>query len=349
MDPFFDILGHDRAKARLNHALASERMHHAWLFAGRAGIGKRKVALRVAQMLNCERGAPPVAGGHRIACGQCRHCRRIGALQHPDLLVVAPDGKQIKIEQVRELSKRLVYSPFEAPWRVIIVEDAHLLGIEAANALLKTLEEPPERNLFILLTDQAQRLLPTILSRCMTLRFGPFPVADVRTWLEKQGIGPERAVLAAALSDGSFGRAAHLASDGQMEVFQETLHTLRRICGRRDASAAMTLASQLAADRDLITDYLFLAQIYLRDLALLSTASPHAPSPTRLILAPLASDLAQDAQSLDLERLERALKAVQTTIRALDGNVNPQVALESLLLSLAALRPAATTTARART
>jgi DNA polymerase-3 subunit delta' len=337
LDPFRDVFGHDRPKARLSLALGGDRLHHAWLFTGRPGIGKARVALRMAQALCCERGQIGRGPEALAACGQCRHCRRMDAGQHPDLLSVAPDGKQIKIEQVRDLTKRLTYSPFEGQWRVIIIHDAHLFGVEAANALLKTLEEPPARNLFILLTDQPQRLLPTTLSRCMTLRFGAFDITEVRRWLEAQGHPAERATLAAALAEGSLGRAARLAGEGQLESIQETLHALQRICQRRDLSTAMTLATKLAADRDALPDLLLLTQTYLRDLMLCAASQP---PPAPLALAAFTSPWPAPLPSAT--HIASALQAIQACGRAIDGNVNPQIALESLLLHLATLgRPPA--------
>ncbi|MCK5480956.1 MAG: DNA polymerase III subunit delta', partial [Gammaproteobacteria bacterium] len=141
---FINLLGQDKAKSLLREAVARDRMSHAYLFRGPDGVGKKRAALTFASYINCQ--DPDMDD----ACGQCISCKKYLSGNHPDLLSVQPDTAVIKIGQIRELKKQLVFPPLEAKCRVVVIEDVHTMKREAANSLLKTLEEPPEQNLLIL-------------------------------------------------------------------------------------------------------------------------------------------------------------------------------------------------------
>lgn len=204
-----EIIGHDGPRTMLLQAVARDAVHHAYLFEGPDGVGKRQVAYGFAALMGCTARAPG-----EDACGACRHCRRILAMAadpaaspHPDVLSVAPDGKQIKVAQIRELLKIVPFPPIEAAYRVVIIEPADLLGDEAANALLKTLEEPPSRTRFILITNRPPALLTTIRSRCQRVRFGRLRDEELRQVLvQRQGWEEAKAAGSSAWRTAASGR-----------------------------------------------------------------------------------------------------------------------------------------------
>ena len=169
--PFRTIVGHRRLLSLLSRAIARETLPPALLLAGPAGVGKRRVAVAIAETLNCLK--PQEAGDLlRDSCGECPACRRIQRGVHPDVILIEPgDMGSIKIEQVRDVIDRAEYRPFEGRRRVVIIDEADALMTPAQNALLKTLEEPPSASIFVLVSSIADSFLPTIRSRCSRLRF----------------------------------------------------------------------------------------------------------------------------------------------------------------------------------
>ena len=172
--PFADVIGQEGPKKKIRTALAQQAIGHAYLFSGDEGIGKRLMAVRFAQALSCE---TPPSSSQPDSCGQCRACEQIVSGTWPDLLVIEPEQEkanpQIKIDQVREIERHMIYRPLLSARKICVINDADRLTTNAANAFLKTLEDPPEHSLFILVTSQPLRLLATVRSRCLALRFSP--------------------------------------------------------------------------------------------------------------------------------------------------------------------------------
>jgi len=329
-DPFRGIIGHERVRESLLKAVGSGRIHHALLFAGRAGIGKRLLAVRFAQLLMCEESQPGAGEERVVACLECRHCRRIQADAHPDILRVEPDGQGIKIAQVRELQKKLTYKPFEARFRVVYIDHADAFWIAAANAILKTLEEPVERTIFVLITDQTHKLLPTIISRCQMVRFAPFDAETVRVFLLDRGVEAAVAANVANLAGGSLERALELA-EGEMLARQvELLDVLDRL-DPTDPDTILEPAGTFSADKEELFTVILMIQAYFRDLSLVRAAS----SLERLGFKERAPRMAERARGLTLLGLERAMNAISEVTEALKGNVNARLATEHLLFELA--------------
>ena len=220
------ILGHDHPLSILSAALQSERMAHAYLFSGPDGIGKRLCALRWAMAINCDnrRGSadlttqPCRSGDHR-----CRACTMGLAGTHPDLLMLEPDGQFLKIEQIRAMQSALTYTPWSGQRKIAVIDRAERLNQEAANALLKTLEEPPEASLLLLISGAPDDLLPTIRSRCQRIRFFPLEQEQLAQWLiTTHHWSHEDAQLVNAVAQGSIGKA--LASDpAQLRQERDTI------------------------------------------------------------------------------------------------------------------------------
>jgi DNA polymerase-3 subunit delta' len=220
---FADVLGHDRVKDLLSRGLREKRLAHSLLFCGPDGVGKKRLALAAARALLCER-----QDGE--SCGSCSPCRRALRGLHPDVSLVQPATANIKIDQIRDVVRDVVARPFEARARAFVIDDAHAMTEEASNALLKSLEEPPPTSHVFLVSSSPQSLLPTIRSRCQTLRMGPLPLALLEQHLrDARGLPPEEARLRALLSAGSLGAALAFESDAYRALRDELLALLERI------------------------------------------------------------------------------------------------------------------------
>ena len=219
--PWHSIRGHDREVDELRRMLERGRFPHALLFVGPEGVGKRTFALKLAQALLCERAA-----GSLEPCEVCPSCKQARAGAHPDLLMVArPEEKhELPIKVIRDLCLDLGLKPMHGSRRVAIVDDADDLNDEAANAFLKTLEEPPPGSVLILIGTSAEVQLDTVVSRCRVVRFAPLSESDLAAVLEEQGVvsDPEEARRLAALGEGSVGRAKGLA-DPALERFRRDM------------------------------------------------------------------------------------------------------------------------------
>ena len=200
MKSTWGIIGHEWATNLLAGRIANDRISHAYLITGARGLGKSLLARRLAQAMNCTGSPQP--------CGKCRHCDKIERGQHPDLVEIAPDGASIKIEQVRDMQSGLTLRPNEARYSIAIIMGADKMTANAADALLKTLEEPPGTARLILVADVAEAIPPTISSRCQVLPLRPVPIAQIEAALQDEYHVPaDQAALLARLSGGRPGWA----------------------------------------------------------------------------------------------------------------------------------------------
>jgi DNA polymerase-3 subunit delta' len=200
---FGEIYGHGKAIAILKTVIKKDRIAHAYLFYGMEGVGKRTTAAVFARALNCGAENPP--------CGDCASCRRAEHKNHPDIVTITEEGPIIKIGTVKELMAQMKFRPREGRMRVFIMPEADRMNPAAANALLKTLEEPSAGNVLLLTSARPHALPMTILSRCQHLRFPPLPREEVARFLqEKKSIAPDAAAILAASSGGSIGKALEM-------------------------------------------------------------------------------------------------------------------------------------------
>ena len=205
MDKNWNLLGHEWAVEMLKQHLSRDSVRHAYLFSGPPGIGRRTLALRFAQALNCPN---PVAPGE--PCGKCKTCQQIERMQYADLAVIQAEkeGGTLKVEQIRAVRQSLVLKPYQGKYRVALFLRFQEANPNAANALLKTLEEAPAHVILILTADTAEQLLPTVVSRCEVLRLRPLPMDVVETYLKTHGADESTARLLAHVSGGRPGYAA---------------------------------------------------------------------------------------------------------------------------------------------
>lgn len=331
------IVGQERVVLHLEKALKEDRLAHAYLLVGPPGVGKGTVALRLAQALHCR--------GANSPCQQCSPCLRIASGNHPDihLLGLATSGpearaeREISIQRVRELQRMAALRPMEGPWRVFIVDGAEFLSPEAANALLKVLEEPPAGVLFLLLTVREEALPATLRSRCQRWEIRPVPRSVLEQALEEQwALPPAQAERLARVAQGRPGWAVAMAQGTDLlEQRAVRLAELRDLLGAPQAERwrwAARLALQFQQDLEAAREILCLWVLWWRDLLLLKSGCPEL-----LASGEEESMLRPWAQGLTLQEILDSLNGLGSALRALEANANPRLVLDVLLLALPTL------------
>jgi DNA polymerase-3 subunit delta' len=256
---FSEIEGHDRTVGILKRALANDTLAHAYLFSGPDGVGKKLTALTLAAAVNCPDRND--AGG----CGVCPSCIKSASGNHPDVHLLAPDGDEIKIDQVRQAQADFSLKAFEGRIKTLVVERAESMNPAAANAFLKMLEEPPGDALIVLITQTPFGLLPTIRSRCQEIRFMPLPrTALAKLLRERRGLSETDAWFLAALSQGSLGRGLEMDVQQEQNDRGEFLAFLPSLAGM-SAADVMGEAERLAKDRERFDRVIELGAEFLRD------------------------------------------------------------------------------------
>jgi DNA polymerase-3 subunit delta' len=334
--PFRSVTGHRRILDLLSRSIAGGSLPPSLIFSGPEGVGKLRVAVGVAQALNCTAPKPSGAGG----CGECPTCKRIARGVHGDVLMVVPgESGAIKIDQAREVIDRAMYRPFEGRRRVTIIDDADTMAWGAQNALLKTLEEPPSSSTFILVTSRPDALLPTVRSRCSQIRFGRLSPADVASVLERDHKYAAREALAvAAASDGSVGRALNARAEEFTDARGDAEALLSASRSRGDARARVERAKNLikggggaaSSEREHLGLRLQALSSLARDLGVLSSGA----SRDLVANVDLRDELEALAKSFDSERALGLFAAVDRAQGALDGNVSPKVVADWLALQV---------------
>lgn len=321
----WDLIGHEWAVKMLQGQLARDQLNHAFLITGPQGIGRRTLALRLAQAVNCT--YPPEPG---VACQSCRSCQQIGRMQHPDLSIVQAEqvGGTLKVDQVRELQRSLSLAPYEARYKVAILlrfEEAHL---SAANALLKTLEEPPDSALLLLTAESAENLLETIVSRCEVLRLRPLTVLQVQAGLQQRwDLNEEDARLLAHISNGRLGFAVQLHQDVDfMEQRREWLEALVRLLsyGRVDR---FHFAEKASKDRAALRLMLTIWLTFWRDVLLVVSAAK-----IPLTNLDFEHEIREIASGLNLATSQIIVARIEDLITAVDANANTRLVLEVLMI-----------------
>ena len=312
---FTQLFGQEKAHRLLRRSLAAGRIPHAYLFKGPQGVGKKLFALGVAAAVNC-RDTRSIG-----ACGVCPSCKKFRSGNHPDYVVVSPDKGGIKIDQIRRLARELGYPPYESPMRVVVIEDVQTMRREAANSLLKTLEEPPENNLLILTAEASQEILPTLISRCQVIPFGQLSMEDTVAILAAHGIERDNGVLLARLAEGSPGRALLMQKSDMIVLWRKMVAFLSdpAVDGDRDVGVLLRYAEEMAALKEQLPALFGLLKIWLRDL--LMGEDRHNQG------VPLAPQWTTPG-------LQARMQAVERAERELARNCNRNLLCEVLLFKL---------------
>lgn len=320
---FADILGHERILEVFRRAIRSGKTSHSYIFEGTPGCGRRKTALALIQALFCEFRKDD-------ACGTCPSCRKVTSGNHVDIhgIEPLPDKRDISIDQLREMQRELALRPYEAPRKACIMEPAERMSVNAANSLLKTLEEPPGNAIIILLTENADMLLPTIRSRCQLVRFAPLPPEHVRLLLIQNGMNETSAATLAQMADGSMQRAQELDNESLAERRELLLKHLTQINLDRIVTI-FDAAEELSGNRDNTLETLDLLLSFTRDMIHLAAGS------NDIINTAIRPDLESLSTGLNLEQALQLAGDVMETRRAVQRNANVKLALDHLFIKMA--------------
>ena len=326
--PFADIIGHDGPKRKMRTALGRQTIGHAYIFSGDEGIGKRLMAVRFAQALSCE---TPPASSQPDSCGECRACHQVAAGTYPDVLMIQPEREkanpQIKIDQVREIERHMIYRPLFSSHKICIIDDADRLTTNAANAFLKTLEDPPEHSLFILVTSQPFRLLATVRSRCLTLKFSPATSMQFEGALAlKRAVASDDAKFLAQISGNRIGVAFEMDT-AQLRSQHDYFFQLCRDKTPANPTTILQQAEDLSKTKRFPDVIEWLAH-GLRDLLMVSIGAER----DLLLHQKNVETLHRVAESVDPGHVVELAERLQTLERAPRQNLNLQLALENFLL-----------------
>lgn len=343
---FSRLIGNDEVKESLRHLLKSGRVPGSLLFTGEVGIGKKLFALELAKAMNCR---------NRVgveACDDCSSCRRISRStfppfgkddddkerliwsEHADVAMARAYKNIIRVPVMRELEREANFRPFEGAARIFIVEDADTMNDHAANALLKTLEEPPPTSHLILTTSNPTALLATIRSRCQTIRFAPIPHAAIRTFLvEEKKLPAADAELLSRTAGGSLGRALGTDIETYRERRDSMLEVLTALTVTGDRAQLLRAAEALAAlkDRDEYERRLDALEGLIRDAWALRLGRPDET----IVNGDLLKVLKTVAAELKSEQAGSWLKQIEELRGALEVNLNRKIASDALLLTMA--------------
>lgn len=326
MAKFTDIIGQEQLKEHLQNAIAMNKVSHAYIINGERSSGKEFVAKVFAAALQCEKGGTE-------PCGECHSCIQAKSGSQPDIIFVAHDKPNtIGVEDIRtQINSDIGIKPYSSPRKIYIMNEGEKMTVQAQNALLKTLEEPPEYAVILILTTNVEALLPTILSRCVVLNMKPVPDHKVKKFLmEELKIPDYKANICVAFARGNIGKAKMLASSEEFEKVKEEAVTLVKNINDMDISEVVKAIKKISEYQFDVTDYLDILSVWYRD-ALLFKATKDANS---LIFKNEIQSIRKVADRSTYEGIETIVKALQQAKRRLEANVNFDLTMELLLLTI---------------
>lgn len=315
------VVGHPSAIRLLERQRAEGRIAHAYLFTGPPHVGRRTLAWVWGMALLCSDPDPP--------CGSCRACRQMEAGHHPDALYVAPEGSSVKIDQVREVQRVLALTPVEGPYRMVLFDEAEKMTAEAANALLKTLEEPPSYAVLMLIAPSPESLPPTVVSRCQVFPLDPLPVPVVRQALqERWGLALDLADRLARLSGGRIGWAVQAAQDPEVLLaYEERIQQIHRLLTQGRAERFAFAEAMADEDEAMRSTFLETAMAWWRDVLILASGADLS-----LIHEEDRPALQEVSRRIGFLGARAALEATRRAWLALQRNANVRLALEVMFL-----------------
>ncbi|MGO0058502.1 DNA polymerase III subunit delta' [Brevibacillus fluminis] len=305
-------------------SLRHDRLAHAYLFAGPKGVGKKRIALHLAKAIFCVNLSAD-------ACGACVQCRRIDAGNHPDVHYISPDGASIKIDQVRALQKEMAMRAVESSHKVYVIEHVDKMTVQAANSLLKFLEEPPAGVVALLLTENAHSILPTILSRCQTISFAPLQPEVITQRLIAEGIASGLAQVASQIT-ANLDEARVLCQSDWFAQLRNVVIQLTQELKQRNSQALFTIQDLfLKHDRfkEALPLFLDLLILWLRDILYVQAGRQQ-----RLINGDQQDVLQGQALIWTKSELLHGIELVMDTRNRIERNANPQLAFERLVLQI---------------
>ena len=326
MANYSDIIGHEDIVKHFKSSIELGKISHAYILNGEKGSGKKTLAAVVAKSLQCE-------SGEADPCGTCKSCLQAESGNQPDIIWVTHEKPNvISVDEIRtQILNDIELKPYSSRYKIYIVPDAQLMNTQAQNAILKTLEEPPEYAIIMLLTNNVDKFLPTIISRCIVLNFRPVEPLHMVDYLVNQiGIDREKARFCTDFAQGNLGKAVRLAiSPDYNEIKEDSLRLLRRIQDI-DMDEIIQAVRNMGKYKLDITDYIDIMTMWFRDLLMVKISN----SPNKLIFKDEFSVMKKQASHVSYEGLEEILQALDKLKIRLEANVNFDIAMELMLLTM---------------
>ena len=334
---FNAIVGQEQPIRLLKTLICKGTLPHALLFTGDEGVGKKMAAKAFAMACNCQTLQSEHFDRNHLdaidACGRCIPCKKIAGNNHPDIIQVAPLTSVIRITQIRDLLQTLRLQPNEANRRVVVISEAQAMNAEAGNALLKMLEEPPDRTLLVLTARQTTDLLPTVVSRCRHIRFFPLRVPDMKRLLAAAGgVEPEMAETVATLCGGSYTRARTMTGSKWLNHRDWIIQAMGSLITNQQPSgvrAWLMFAEMLAEKKDRIEESLEIITMWLRDLLIIGVA------PQRVLNRDRLEELSTSAKHVSQAHLLSQIEAVNRASALLRSNTNTRLTIDAMVLRMA--------------
>ncbi|HAK58216.1 MAG TPA: DNA polymerase III subunit delta' [Lachnospiraceae bacterium] len=328
MFAFSEIVGHEEIKSHLEEAIKKKNPFHAYIFDGDVGVGKETMAKTFAAGLLCQD-----SHGHDKPCKECISCRQVESMSSPDVIWVTRAKTDYGVDEIREQVIGTVdIRPYSAPYKVYIIPEAERLREESQNALLKTLEEPPEYAVFILLTSNISELLPTVLSRCLVMEFHPLSTGTVEEFLITQCQTPDYiAKESAAFAQGNIGKAIRYAdaSDEFVSRKNKILEVLKNV-DRLDVVDMVESAMSLGAKKEELRDYIDLMMLWYRDVLIFKATK----NINQLIFQNESQAIAYEAQHRSYEKIEEIIQGFDKAKVRIKANVNVEVTMELMFATM---------------
>ena len=339
-------INQERSIQILHTLLKNRTFPHAFLFTGARGVGKQATAVSLAKALNCQREQSGLKAENQTkqntrslsvksdyaafeSCGACKTCRKIDSGNHADIIQIQPSGAFIKIAQIRELVATLAMKPYEANIRVVVISDAQAMNAAASNALLKILEEPPDRTMLVLIATHRADLLPTIVSRCQHIGFNPINKNDLAVLLsEEYGIAPETAESIAAMANGSFSRAQAMVRHNWLKRREWLLDEINAL-SLNEMSRLFALAQKLSEEKEVFSETLEVMKVWFRDLTI------EQYDTAKIINQDITDKVKIESERASTAALLSKFDAVQQAQNRITANTNLRLTMEYLLIKLA--------------
>lgn len=323
---FQEILGNEMIKEHFLKAIESHRISHAYILTGEEGTGRKSIANAFAMTLLCEKGGTE-------PCMVCHSCKQALSGNHPDLIYVTHEKPaSIGVDDIREqINDTIQIRPYSSYYKIYIVDEAEKMTVQAQNALLKTIEEPPSYAVIILITTNQEAFLPTILSRCVQLKLKPLKDFTVKSYLTEHLKVPEKdAELCAAFARGNLGKAIHLASSEEFKELYRRVMSLLKNVGSMDIGMLLDCIREIKEQNFDIYEVLDLMQLWYRDVLMYKVTKDM----NLLVFKDEYRMINETGQKIDYAGLEAILAAIDTARTRLEANVNLDLAMELLLLTM---------------
>ena len=326
MFSFSEIVGHEQIKEHMQAAIRDKKPFHAYLFQGEEGVGKEALARTFAAGLQCQSESADKP------CKECVSCRQMESGNQPDVIWVTREKASLGVDEIREqLCNTMDIKPFSSPYKIYLVPEAEKMTEAAQNALLKTIEEPPEYGIVILMTSNISALLPTIQSRCLTMEFRPLSTAVVESYVKEHCQVPDyQARASAAFAQGNLGKAMRYAKSEDFIERKDHIISLLRHVEQMDLSEMLAVIKDLGTRKDEVRDYIDLMVLWYRDVLLFKATKDI----NQLLFQDEASYISREASHRSYEKIEEILQAFEKAKVRLRANVNFDITMEFMLLAL---------------